>query len=97
MVIIHYFLPANPYIHIQMERATGEGAIELPTENKILESTTRALINLQDEYRTTAAHNIARAKERHTVPLKSLPLPPFHSSVVHLFNDYTFVYCLVAF
>ena len=35
---------------------------ELHTESKMLE-TTRALINLQDEYRTRAAHNIAHAQE----------------------------------
>ena len=44
-------------------RATGEGVSELPTESKMLEST-RALINLQDEYHARAAHNIARAQER---------------------------------
>ena len=44
-------------------RATGEGVSELPTESKMLEST-RALINLQDEYRARAAHNIAHAQER---------------------------------
>ena len=48
-----------------MERATGEGPKELPTKSKMLEST-RALINLQDEYRTRAAHNIAYAQERQT-------------------------------
>ena len=46
-----------------MERATGEGPKELPTESKMLEST-RALINLQNEYCTKAAHNIDRAQER---------------------------------
>jgi len=46
-------------IHIKMERATGEGPEE-QNESKI----TRALINLQDEYRTRAAHNIACGQER---------------------------------
>lgn len=58
-----HFREAKLPIHIKMERATGEGLSELPTESKMLEST-RALIKLQDEYRARAAHNIARAQER---------------------------------
>ena len=46
-------------IHIKMERATGEGPEE-QNESKI----TQVLINLQDEYRTRAAYNIARGQER---------------------------------
>ena len=46
-------------IHIKMGR---EGPEE-QNESKMLEST-RALINLQDEYRTRAAHNNARGQER---------------------------------
>ena len=49
-------------IYIKMEKATGEDPKELPTERKMLKST-EALINLQDEYRTRAAHNIALAQE----------------------------------
>ena len=58
-----HFHEAKLPIHIKMERAIGEGPKELPTESKMLEST-RALINLQDEYRTKAAHDIACAQER---------------------------------
>ena len=58
-----HFHKAKLPIHVKMERATGEGPKELPTESKMLEST-RALINLQDEYRTRAAQNMARAQER---------------------------------
>ena len=58
-----HFREAKLPIHVKMERATGEDPKELPTESKMLEST-RALIDLQDEYRTRAAHNIARAQER---------------------------------
>ena len=57
--LLMHFREAKLPIHVKIERATGEGPKELPTESKMLEST-RALINLQDEYHTRAAHNIAR-------------------------------------